>query len=60
MRGRHGARVPVFRWPALVAVISVVALVAGLLGDGVYDVFCLLGLALPVMLAGWFWRTRSG
>lgn len=40
---------PVFRIPLLLAAVTVVGLVAGLLGDGLPDVLAWLGLGLPVL-----------
>lgn len=37
-----------FGIPAVLAVVSIVALIAGLLGDGAVDVVAWVGLALPL------------
>lgn len=47
-RRRHGARRAVFLQPAAIAVATLVGLVAGLLGDGVYDGLAWAGLGIPV------------
>lgn len=45
----------VFRWPLLTAVLSLIGLVAALVGDGVYDgvSWVLLGGLVAVMAAAW-------
>ncbi|NOG70864.1 hypothetical protein [Roseicella sp. DB1501] len=48
----------VWRAPAILALLSGAALVAGLLGDGLWDVMASLGLLLP-LLAAW-WSGRRG
>jgi hypothetical protein len=48
----------VWRAPAILALLSGTALVAGLLGDGPWDVVASLGLLLP-LLAAW-WSGRRG
>jgi hypothetical protein len=39
-----------FAVPALIAVATLGGLVAGLMGDGVWDVLAAVGLALPVVV----------
>ncbi len=53
--GRRRGNWQVFRWPLLVAALSLVGLVAALVGDGVYDLvsWVLLGGVLGVMVAAW-------
>ena len=46
----------VWRAPAILALVSGAALVAGLLGDGVWDVVASLGLLLPLPIAWWSGR----
>ena len=41
-----------FAIPAFLAVTSLVALVVGLLGDGVIDLICWIGIALPLAAIG--------
>lgn len=56
MSGRRGKRQSVwaiFAVPAVLAVASMAGLVAGLLGDGVYDAMAAAGLAVP--MAGLLW-----
>jgi hypothetical protein len=44
----------VFKWPAVIAVLSAGGLVAALVADGVWDLlFCAL-LAVPVATGMWF------
>ena len=51
--GQSGWRI--FRWPLLIAVMSVVGLVSALVGDGWYDIlsWLCLGACVVVMVAGW-------
>ena len=48
----------VFRIPLLLGLASAIALVAGLVGDGLWDALCWLGLALPLVaiVAAWLGR----
>jgi hypothetical protein len=48
----------IFRWPVLVALLSVVGLLSALLGDGVWDVLSWCLLACPVLLSLLGWRRR--
>lgn len=41
-----------FAIPAVLALTSLVALVVGLLGDGVIDLVCWIGIALPLVAIG--------
>lgn len=53
-----------FQWrlwgaPIALAVVSAVGLIAGLVGDGVWDALSWLGLGLPVAVCVWFgWARR--
>ena len=48
---------PLWRWPVLLALLSLSGLVAGLLADGLWDSMSWILLALPVAVSGWFgWR----
>jgi hypothetical protein len=57
-RSAHGCRVngdgrslwAVFRWPAVVAAISIAGLLSALLGDGAWDTVSWAALAVPVAL----------
>ena len=49
-----------FGLPVLIALASLVGLVAALTGDGVGDVIAWLTLSLPLIAIGWAWaRQRS-
>ncbi|AFT69324.1 Putative membrane protein [Alloalcanivorax dieselolei B5] len=50
---RHNTPTRIFAVPVLIAVISLIGLVAALLGDGVLDVMSWVGLAMPVVMIGW-------
>ena len=43
----------VFRWPLGLGVVTIVGLVAGLLGDGGFDVLAWLGLGIPLLVCMW-------
>lgn len=49
----------IFRWPLLIALASLAALILGLTGDGWRDTIAVLLLLLPlaVLVAGWRRRT---
>ena len=55
-QGRRRGNWQVFRWPLLVAALSLIGLVAALVGDGIYDgvSWVLLGGVVGVMLVAWF------
>jgi hypothetical protein len=46
--------------PTLVAIASVVGLIAGLLGDGVLDWISWIGLGAAVIVLGWALAARRG
>lgn len=48
----------IFAAPLTIAVLSVVALVAALTGDGWRDALSWVGLAVPVVTVAWAMRTR--
>lgn len=48
----------IFVWPIIIAVASLVGLVAALLGDGVLDGLSWLGLGIPVTTVAWAMRAR--
>lgn len=50
----------VWRWPLLIAALSITGLLVGLLFDGPGDSFSWLALGLPVVLASWFGWCRNG
>lgn len=39
--------------PLLLGVITAAGLLAGLFGDGVWDVFSAIALGIPILAAGW-------
>lgn len=43
----------IFRWPLWLAFITIAGLVAGLLGDGGFDVLAWLGLGIPLLVCVW-------
>ena len=52
-----------FQWglwgaPILLAVLSVIGLLAALIGDGVYDAVSWIGLGLPVAVSLWYGLRR--
>lgn len=49
----------VFRIPLLLGLASACALVAGLMGDGLWDALCWLGLALPLAAIAAAWLRRE-
>lgn len=48
----------IFAIPLMLAVLSSVALVVALTGDGWRDILSWIGLAAPVLAVGWAMRTR--
>lgn len=50
----------IFAAPAAIAAVSIVGLVAALLGDGVHDVLSWIGLLVPVLAIAWALRFRRG
>jgi len=51
----------IFRWPLLIGVVSVIGLLAALVGDGWYDVlswFCLGSCVILMVLAWRGWLAR--
>ncbi len=45
----------IFRWPLLLAVLSLFGLISALVGDEVYDLLSWLSLGIPLALLGWVW-----
>jgi hypothetical protein len=43
----------IFAAPGIVGVVSLVGLVAALLGDGLYDAVSWLGLLIPLAVVAW-------
>lgn len=54
---RHGLRA-IFAVPLAIVVLSSVALVVALTGDGWRDVLSWIGLAAPVLAVGWAMQAR--
>lgn len=50
----------VFRAPLLLALLSVVGLVAALVGDGLLDLLSWLTLGSTLLVITWYWSRRSG
>lgn len=48
----------IFAMPIVLGVLSVIGLVAALVGDGVWDVASWVTLALPILLCGYFYLKR--
>lgn len=48
---------PVWRGPALLALLSLFGLVAALLADGLWDLLSWMALGVPVAVCAWYaWR----
>jgi hypothetical protein len=45
----------IFRWPLLLAVLSLVGLVSALVGDEVFDLVSWLTLGVPLVLVAGVW-----
>ncbi|MCH2558441.1 MAG: hypothetical protein MK005_14195 [Alcanivorax sp.] len=56
-RSSQGLR-GIFAVPLLIALASLIGLVAALLGDGAMDALSWLGLGIPVAAVAWAMRTR--
>ena len=56
-RAQQGAGA-IFAWPIAIAVLSSVALVAALTGDGWHDWLSWAALAVPVLAVAWAMRAR--
>ena len=50
----------VFRAPLLLALLSVVGLVAALVGDGLLDLLSWLTLGSTLLVIAWYWSRPSG
>lgn len=48
----------IFAMPLILALLSLIGLVAALTGDGIRDAVSWLGLAVPVAVVGWAMRAR--
>ena len=49
----------IFRMPLLIGIVSTVGLASALLGDGIWDVFSWMTLAVPVAVGMFFWVRRA-
>lgn len=43
----------IYVWPAALALVTIAALVAGLVGTGSIDLWAVLGLSVPALLCVW-------
>ena len=50
----------IFRWPLLLAALSLLGLLSALLGDELYDVLSWLSLGVPVVLTAIVWARLHG
>jgi hypothetical protein len=50
----------IFRWPLLLAVLSLFGLISALVGDEVYDLLSWLSLGVPLLLLGLVWLRMRG
>lgn len=50
----------IFRWPLLMAVLSLFGLLSALVGDEVYDLLSWLTLGVPLVLLGVVWLRLRG
>ncbi|UJJ30615.1 hypothetical protein [Halopseudomonas maritima] len=50
----------IFRAPLLLALLSIIGLVAALIGDGLLDVLSWLTLGSTLAVIAWYWSRRSG
>ncbi len=48
----------IFAAPTFIALLSLVGLLAALLGNGVFDWVSWVGLAVPVLIVGWAMKAR--
>ncbi len=48
----------IFATPTVIAMLSLVGLLAALLGNGVFDWVSWVGLAAPVIVVGWAMKAR--
>jgi len=44
----------IWRWPLIIALLSAIALLAGLVSDGTGDLIAWIGLGVPVIVSLWF------
>ncbi len=50
----------IWGWPLVIAAVSSVGLIAGLVGDGAWDWLAAACLGLPVVLSVWLGLMRRG
>lgn len=48
----------IFLAPMLIAAVSIIGLIAALVGNGAYDLVSWVTLAIPVVAVGWALRSR--
>lgn len=59
-RPRSRSTAAIFAVPLLLAVASIIGLIAALLGDGLADLVSWIGLGLPVAAVAWALLVRRG
>lgn len=59
LQPRRQSNWQVFFIPIVIGILSVIGLLAALIGDGVWDAVSWLTLAVPIALCGYFWMRRS-
>lgn len=55
---RRAGAVRIFAMPSALAITSITGLLAGLNGDGVFDLVAWLGLGLPLLAVAISWQRR--
>lgn len=58
-RNRHRTISEIFVWPLVVGVLSLIGLVAALIGDGLWDAVSWATLLPPVAVVIWAWTRRT-
>jgi hypothetical protein len=51
---RHPQFWAIYRIPAILALITFIGLLSGVLGDGIWDAVSWLGLGIPIAVVCWF------
>lgn len=49
---------PIWRWPTVLALLSLFGLIAALLADGVWDLSSWVALGVPVAACAWYGLRR--
>ncbi|MDS1139571.1 hypothetical protein RE432_03915 [Pusillimonas sp. SM2304] len=55
MKSSFKSKKQIFFIPAVLALLTAFGLVAGLVGDGAYDLISWLALLAPVLVVAWAW-----